>query len=207
MLRNDEALSTTWSDQPGCLPRVNLQLPHKDHFNYTVQTSLKSPFFPFIYLRERHINWLFTVFLSHFQKTHAEEGEKGKGKAVNASLLKRRQTCRHESSWTFLEEGMTERGCNAAGTGVLLWDGSSGSGQLWQQCTAWAGGHRGTLPWHSSTALTTTLPLPPAHGPGWARPVLLCSAGHPALLRQMRGSSFSRGAIQFTCILCCIIQE
>lgn len=36
-----------------------------------------------------------------------------------------------------------------------------------------------------------------------------CAAcgGCPALLRQMRGSSFSRGVIQFTWCLCCIIWE
>lgn len=148
-LRSDEALSTTWSDQPGCLPRVNLQLPHKDHFNYTVQTSLKSPIFPFVYLRECHINWLITVFLSHFQKTHwgkRGEGEKGKLSMPHSwkKKKKQRQTWRHEESWLFLEEGWWKRGsmqlelvcCSRmAEVGQDEW----WDGQLWQQSSGCTG--------------------------------------------------------------------
>lgn len=219
MLRNDEALSTTWSDQPGCLPKINLQLPHKVHFNYTLQTSLKSPIFPFVYLRECHINWLITVFLSHFQKN--PRGRRGEWKRESCQCLtpekKKRQTWRHEDSWMFPEEGVTEKGCNAAGTDVLLWDGrsrlrtsagmaSSGSTAQGGQGEGW--GHSGTLPGHPAQPwpwpCSFHLPM------GWAEHALHSCAvhsGHPAVLRQMRGSSFSRGVIQFTCILCCIMQE
>lgn len=199
-LRSDEGLSTTWSDQPGCLPRVNLQLPHKDHFNYTVQTSLKSPIFPFVYLRECHINWLITVFLSHFQKTHGGkrgEGEKGK-LSMPHSWKQQKKTKTDMEAWGELAVpwgGMMEKGFSAAGAGVLLQDGRSGSGWVvgWPALATELRVHRErdggteTLPWHSSTALTTTLLLPPAHGLGWAHP------GFCALLRQMRGSSFSGG--------------
>lgn len=211
MLRNDEALSKTWSDQPGCLPRVNLQLPHKDHFNYTVQTSLKSPIFSFVYLGECHINWLITVFLSHFQRTHGEEGEKGKEKAVNASLLKRKKD-RHggmKTAGCSLKRGWQKRGAmqlelmccsRMAETGQVGW----WDGQLQQQCTGGTGRGMGAQ-WDPALAQQHSPDHDPAHPPA----LRFCAVrgSHPALLRQMRGSRFSRGVIPFTCILCCIIQE
>lgn len=217
MLRNDEALSTTWSDQPHCLQRVNLQLPHKVHFNYTVQTSFKSPIFPFVYLRECHINWLITVFLSHFQKPTGKKGRMEKGKLSMPHSWKGKKA--DVKAWRQLDvswRGITEKGCNAAGTEVLLQDGRSGSGEVGLPAlAALLRVHRERDGDTAESCLGTAAPPWPwpcsFHLPtGWAEhtlPFCAVHGGHPALLRQMRGSRFSRGVIQFTCILCCIIQE
>lgn len=213
-LRSDEGLSTTWSDQPGCLPRVNLQLPHKDHFNYTVQTSLKSPIFPFVYLRECHINWLITVFLSHFQKTHGGkrgEGEKGKLSMPHSWKQQQKKKDRHG--------GMRRAGCSLRrddGKGVQCsWSWCAAPG--WQKWVRMGGGMassgnraqgaQGEGWGHRDPALAQQ--HSPDHDPapstcpraGLSPPWLLC----PTQANERK--QLFRGVIPFTCILCCIIQE
>lgn len=103
---------------------------------------------------------------------------------------------RHEDSWIFLEEGMTEKGCSAAGRDVLLQDGRRGSGwvwegQLWQQCTGCTGRGKGAR-W--DPALAPWPRLCSFHLPwGWAEHALRCCAVPPSSAQENQRKQVFQG--------------